>query len=242
MGASLALVSGCTSRGMTVTSQPPGAEVSINRRVVGKTPIRVGFTHYGTYRIELRKEKFQTLVKEEPINPGYYGYDPAAFVADNLVPARLNDEVYLHYVMAASQDKSERVTLLDRAEGARAGNIIHPKTGEELHVALGRPAPRDAAPAADPDAETPAVAEARTPAVETGAEAARPEAQKPEGLRLAKEYGITPESSEKRGTFVKPEDEKKPGASRVVRIPKDEELIYDESAPSEAEKKAAPRK
>jgi len=43
----------------TVTSVPPGAEVSINHRVIGVTPIRVGFTHYGTYRIELRKEKYR---------------------------------------------------------------------------------------------------------------------------------------------------------------------------------------
>src|SRR6185295_663981 len=89
----LLLTSGCTSRGMTITSEPPGAEVSINRRVVGVTPIRVGFTHYGTYRIELRHEKYQVLVREENVKPPIYGYDPAAAVVDNLVPARLNDEV-----------------------------------------------------------------------------------------------------------------------------------------------------
>src|SRR6185295_19080 len=95
----LLLTSGCTSRGMTVTSEPPGAEVSINRRVVGTTPIRVAFTHYGTYRIELRKRGYQTLVREEPVNPPVYGYDPVAAVADNLVPSRLNDDVYLHYAL-----------------------------------------------------------------------------------------------------------------------------------------------
>ena len=82
----LALVlfcTGCTSRGLTVTSEPPGAEVSINRRVVGKTPIRVSFNHYGTYRIELRKEGFKVLVREEPVRPPIYGYDPVALVADN---------------------------------------------------------------------------------------------------------------------------------------------------------------
>ena len=99
LGATLLMTSGCTSRGMTITSEPPGAEVSINRRVVGETPIRVAFTHYGTYRFELRKDGLQTLVKEETVNPPLYGYDPVTVLADNALPARLNDDIYFHYVM-----------------------------------------------------------------------------------------------------------------------------------------------
>jgi len=72
----VASVPGCTSRSITITTNPPGAEVTINYRSVGVTPVRVGFTHYGTYRIEIRKEKFQTLVKEECINAPAYGYEP----------------------------------------------------------------------------------------------------------------------------------------------------------------------
>jgi hypothetical protein len=101
---------GCTGRGMTISSLPEGAEVSVNRRAVGKTPVRVGFTHYGTYRVELRKAAepgegdeepvyYQALVRNEPLNPSWYGWDPLTAVADNFIPARVQDEVYLHYVM-----------------------------------------------------------------------------------------------------------------------------------------------
>jgi hypothetical protein len=83
------LLAGCTSRAMTVTSIPEGAEVSINRRVVGKTPVRVNFTHYGEYRIEIRKERYQTLVRQENLRAPWYGYDPLSFFADNVIPARV---------------------------------------------------------------------------------------------------------------------------------------------------------
>ncbi|HYG76909.1 MAG TPA: PEGA domain-containing protein [Planctomycetota bacterium] len=241
-------VSGCTSRGLTITSVPPGAEVSINRRVVGVTPIRVGFTHYGTYRIELRKEKHQVLVREEPIKPPVYGYDPMALAADNLVPARLNDEVYLHYVLKPqdeSGDKqalSDRDALIERAELARAGTVTHPKTGQQYQVALKREAPKSEF---KPDDES------QSPIAGADNFRVRPtelelvvkdiKAPQPEGLRLAGELNIQPLSPDKKAIFKDPNEERTTAdRPAVIRTPKDEELIFDE--PVIAEPKAEDRK
>jgi hypothetical protein len=235
---------GCTSRGITITSVPEGAEVSINRRVVGKTPIRVAFTHYGTYRLELRKDKYQLLVREETINPPVYGYDPAAAVADNLIPARLNDEVFVHFVMKAIEEKddktalSDRDALLARAESARGGKVTNPRTGQEIEVAITRPAPTKTLD--DPDAAEQDVANATL-----GASAL----DKPQGLqsvikeitteapappRLAKEYDV-PVPEEKRAAFLPPDsaktDDATTTAQRALRTPKDEDLIYSEPPP-----------
>jgi hypothetical protein len=254
--------SGCTSRGMTITSEPPGAEVSINRRVVGTTPIRVAYTHYGTYRIEMRKFGYDVLVREEAVNPPIYGYDPPAVVADNIVPARLDDEIYLHYVLkphgakaaeeraeATSSNPSEekpteeslvekaaanKAALLDRATKARGGTITHPKTGEEIHVAIGaelNKAPKTAAQADEvvTIAETyTTVGPALTPNLELPAALAPVrliDAPQPAGPTLAKQYGIETEGA---NAFVKPEEAKKTAAPTVVRTPKEEELIYDQ--------------
>jgi hypothetical protein len=226
----LITLAGCTSRGMTVTSNPPGAELSINRRVVGKTPMRVGFTHYGAYRIEMRRKGFETLVKEESIKPGYYGYDPAAFVADNLVPARLNDEVYLHYVMTPlEQARDERTALMDRAMAAREGSVTHQKSGEKIVVDLGRePKKLDSAGSEDL-ADAPIVAENTAPTTEMQTGGREIGGVKPKGLTIAEDYGITSES-DKLGTFDKPTsaDKKKPETPRDVRTPKEEELIYEQ--------------
>jgi hypothetical protein len=236
---------GCTSRGITITSVPEGAEVSINRRVVGKTPIRVSFTHYGTYRLELRKDKYQLLVREETVNPPVYGYDPVAAVADNLIPARLNDEVFVHFVMKPIEEKddktalSDRDALLARAESARGGKVTNPRTGQEVEVVITRPAPTKRT-LDDPDAAERDVASATLP------ESAL---DKPQGLqsvikeitteapappRLAKEYDV-PVPEEKRADFLPPDsaktDDAATTAERALRTPKDEDLIYAEPPP-----------
>ena len=229
---------GCTSRGLTVTTDPPGAEVSINRRVVGITPIRVGFTHYGTYRIEIRKERFLTLVKEEKISPPIYGYDPIALVADNVLPARLNDEVYLHYVIKPLEDKSDRAELMDRALGAVTGLVVNPRTGTQVQVAYSRPV----LPTAVKGEEDPLLADKNVPAPPPPSDLGPVKeiaAPQPEGPRLGKELGI--ESTDKRATFIKPEDAKKPATPRVIRTPLDEELIYEKppAAPAPKEEPGA---
>ena len=236
----LVLSSGCTSRGMTITSLPPGAEVSINRRVVGVTPIRVGFTHYGTYRIELRREKYQTLVKEEPVRPPVYGYDPAALVADNFIPARLNDEIYLHYVMKAQDERAdkdalgERDALLERAALAREGRVTHPGRGEEIVIALKRELKPEAGPGIEA-VEDPLLVEKGGPGplnpviTEIGG-------PQPEGPTLSKKLDNPAPPPDKRAGFVAPEEAKK-STTRVVRTPKEEELIYEEAAAKKDEKK-----
>jgi hypothetical protein len=248
VAAGILFLAGCTSRGMTVTSVPEGAEVSINRRVIGKTPIRVGFTHYGTYRIELRKEKYQVLVKEESVNPPVYGWDPPAFVADNLIPARLDDEVYLHYVLKPIEEKTEKValddrdSLLARAVAARDGVAVNPRTGQTVQIVLERSAKKGVLAAEDADLL--AEGDARKPILDkpSGLAAAGPdgvvklapvvqkiEAAEPQGARLAEQYGVESRTApDKRGAFVEPETpEKEAAARRVLRTPKEEELIYD---------------
>ncbi|MCY3022519.1 MAG: PEGA domain-containing protein [Planctomycetota bacterium] len=254
-------ISGCTSRGVTITSVPEGAEVSINYRVVGKTPIRIGFTHYGTYRIELRKEKYHVLVVPDvQINPPVYGYDPAALVADNLIPARLDDEVYLHYVMKPLEDKAdkealdERAELIKRALAAREGKvtIVNPRTGEQAQIQVQfaetdggktgkkkkkQPGTEVAAgedQVADSEDDSKKLLDKPTELAPVVKEIA---GKMPEGMRLAKEYNV-PDApgQDKRGTFVPPEEPKKPGPV-VARTPKDEELIYDTPRPAAPDSK-----
>lgn len=235
-------LAGCTSRGMTVTSLPPGAELSINRRVVGQTPMRVGFTHYGTYRFELRKEGYQTLVKEEPISPGFYGYDPAAFVADNLIPSRLNDEIFIHYVLKPLEDRSDRAALLDRAMLARTGKASDTETEQQADVPSSRerraagvsetgPARTSEAPASGASSTA---GPSNSPVI--GSPPGDASAPKPEGPRLAKEYGLEG-STEKNPPVVNPGENKKKPQPKANRVPKEEELLYEEPKQKEPENK-----
>jgi hypothetical protein len=241
---------GCTARTLTITSNPPGAEVTVNRRFIGLTPVRVGFTHYGTYRIELRKERYETLVKEECINPPIYGYDPITLVVDNAIPARLNDDIYVHYVLKPAGDVSERSALLQRAELARSGMITIPSTGQQVTVGYSVPpktpeqqaklaaenAPAKPAPGTD-TGKPPVVA---PPPVDFTAK--KIQTVEPEGPTISKELNIKPSEPVK-----KPDAPKAPSEPRKdqppARTPKSEELIFDNpNAPkADAPKPDAPK-
>ena len=233
LSAVLLFAGGCTNRGLTITSTPPGADVTINYDPVGVTPVRVGFTHYGTYRMELRKNGYQTLVKEEAINPSAYGYDPIALGADNLVPTRLRDELYFHYVLKRYEELPQRAALLERAALARTGHATDPKTGEEFSVEF--PGAHRALP------EAVAVEKKQAPAVlptvpPVAAENPGPVgAEKPPGPSLARDLGLTPASAPDK-TAVKP-DEKNPAVAVPERTPKEEQLIYQQPKIEDPEKK-----
>jgi len=240
--ASLVVSTGCTSRGMTVTSVPPGAEVSINRRVVGVTPIRVNYTHYGTYRLEIRREHYQTEIRNEHISPPIYGYDPFTFFADNIIPARLNDEIYLHYVLKPVDEKVDKDALLNRAAQAREGKVVNPRTGEQVEIAMFSQ-PRPISTAAIPDAAHDDTGPSPTPnlVVPPAVTPAVPGEKPPEGPRLTKEFGPAeppkPEG-DKTATPAQPTPAVDPNApKRMRRTPKGEILIYQDEPIEAPEKK-----
>lgn len=56
------LSAGCVDRRISITSEPPGAQVFLNDSDVGRTPVEVNFTYFGTYDVRLRKEGYEPLV------------------------------------------------------------------------------------------------------------------------------------------------------------------------------------
>ncbi|MEI6234296.1 MAG: PEGA domain-containing protein [Planctomycetota bacterium] len=238
-------IPGCTARSITITTNPPGAEVTINHRVIGNSPCRVGFTHYGVYRIEIRKEKFETLVKEECINPPVYGYEPVTLVTDNLLPARLNDDIYLHYVMKAEGEVTERKGLLDRANAAARGEIKL-ADGRSFSVPYSRPEKtpeqlaKDAKAKADlanpPTVTKEGVPIAPLPPKDNDFKIKSIGTEEPKGPRIAPELNIKPKPVEN-----KPDETKVPEVKKdqsPVRTPKSEELQFEKpSAPKTDVKK-----
>jgi len=236
-----ALLSGCTSRGMTITSVPEGAEVSINRRVIGSTPIRVNYTHYGDYRVELRKDRYQTLVREEPVSPPWYGYDPMTFVADNVIPVRFNDEVYLHYVLNPVQEMN-RDDLLQRANQARDGKVVNPRTGEQLEVAftsqlMTRKAPRTVLQLPGEPVQ-PSVGPEPTPSLELPPPKQEPQEKPPAGPHQETSPNVKPietkvETPKEQPKVELPIEQPK----RMRRTPTGEVLIYEDQPAEDPNKK-----
>lgn len=74
------LLTGCLERTITITSQPTGALVHLNDREVGRTPVVVPFTFYGTYTVRLEHD-------------GVWVPDAQAAVAYGLTPDQLEEAV-----------------------------------------------------------------------------------------------------------------------------------------------------
>lgn len=230
LGAMFPLLEGCTSRSITITTNPPGAEVSVNYRVIGISPCRVGFTHYGVYRIEIRKEGFETLVREENIKAPLYGYEPISAFADNAIPARLNDDVYLHFKLTASGDVTERTALLQRAAAARTGIGTNSK-GETVQLAYEKP-PKVTSPVSGDKkpGDTVTTETVKITPVRPDELKIKPlDVKEPEGPKLSKELNVPPATPEKKPDAPKPPEPPKEPKKETTppRTPKSEELIFE---------------
>jgi len=110
---------------MTIRSNPPGALVYVDDYQIGATPVTTDFTYYGTRKIRLVKDGYETLTIMQPIPAPWYQFPPADFITENFVPGEIRDQRMLDY-----QLKPQMIVptdqLLSRAEGLRHNNLVTP--------------------------------------------------------------------------------------------------------------------
>jgi hypothetical protein len=118
--------SGCVQRRLTVRTNPPGALLYVDDYPVGTTPCSTPFTYYGTRKIRLVKDGYETLTLMQSIPAPWYEYTPIDFFAENFVPGQIRDQRTLDFQLRP-QVIVPAEQLLSRAEGLRRG--IHTTTG-----------------------------------------------------------------------------------------------------------------
>ena len=136
LGAALALFSavanaaGCVERRMTVRSNPPGAAVYVDDYQIGTTPVAVNYTYYGTRKIRLVKDGFETLTVYQPMPAPWYQYFGIDFFSENIWPGKIRDERSYDYQMSpivmVPNDQ-----LLNRAEQLRSNGRAIPAAAVE---------------------------------------------------------------------------------------------------------------
>jgi hypothetical protein len=88
----VALAGGCVQRRMTIRSNPPGALVYVDDYQIGTTPVSHDFVYYGTRKIRLVKDGYETLTVRQPFPVPWYEFFPLDFVSETLVPWEIRDE------------------------------------------------------------------------------------------------------------------------------------------------------
>ena len=128
--------SGCVQRRMMVRSNPPGALVYVDdyQEPIGVTPCAANFTYYGTRKIRLVKDGYETLTVMQSIPAPWYEYTPFDFVAENFVPGEIRDQRVLDYQLQRQVEVPSDL-LMARAEELRRG--IHSTTGTTSQLSGG---------------------------------------------------------------------------------------------------------
>ncbi len=96
----LSVLPGCVERKLIVRSDPPGAVVLLDNRIVGTTPFETSFVHYGGRVVEVRwdpfeqdwDDRFATAREERFLAPPVYQWFPLDFVFEYLNPFTITDE------------------------------------------------------------------------------------------------------------------------------------------------------
>ena len=121
--AALVLASGCAAkRSLMITSDPEGAAVRLDEKIIGTTPITVDFHHYGIRRITLYKDGYLTTTRRVDVDAPWYGLFPMDYVSEVFLPIGWNDRHRVHFTLSPGTPVEMRPDLrsvLDRAETLR---------------------------------------------------------------------------------------------------------------------------
>jgi PEGA domain len=91
---------GCVERRMTIRSNPPGAQVYVDDYEIGTAPASTSYIYYGTRKIRLVKDGYETLTVYQPMPAPWYGWPGIDFFSENLWPHEIRDERSFEYQLS----------------------------------------------------------------------------------------------------------------------------------------------
>lgn len=84
-------LTGCVERRLIVRTDPPEAEIWVDGRPRGLSPVEVPFSSYGTREVVARKPGYVPARALVPIDPPWWQYPPFDLVTDLLWPGTIED-------------------------------------------------------------------------------------------------------------------------------------------------------
>ena len=99
----LSLLPGCVRRRLTVRTKPAGADVYVDSKYLGKSPISSSTLYYGTRQVEVVRDGFRTEKILRKFTPPWYQFPPLDFVTETLWPWELRDERVVDVTMVPQQ-------------------------------------------------------------------------------------------------------------------------------------------
>lgn len=117
------LATGCVKRTLLIESDPPGALVYLNDQEVGRTPVTVPFTWYGTYDVRLEKDGYRTLHTEQELAQPWWEHPGPDLFAEAIPNKRVERSWRFELAQATPADEVDVDTLLEHARQMREMNL-----------------------------------------------------------------------------------------------------------------------
>lgn len=117
---SLGALSGCMTRYVEVTSEPPGALVTINDQEIGITPCRAEFTFYGEYDVLLEKDGYEPLRAKGDTDAPIYEYPPFDLPANAF---RIDTPTKWHFTLSPALELTQPKPEFEKALIERASTL-----------------------------------------------------------------------------------------------------------------------
>jgi len=111
---------GCVLRTINITSQPVGALVYLNDEEVGRTPLTVPFTFYGTYDVILEADGYQPLWTRQEAKSPWWECPGPDLIAEMLPNAKAEQHWHFQMQPCPSPEEVDDTLLLDHARQLRA--------------------------------------------------------------------------------------------------------------------------
>jgi len=109
---------GQVQRTITIESEPPDARCWLNDNEVGRTPVTVSFTWYGTYNVRLESAGYEPLVTTAKVSAPPYEWVPLDLAFETVVPGVKTDAHEFRFALKKAEPIDPEA-LRQRAEGLR---------------------------------------------------------------------------------------------------------------------------
>lgn len=107
---------GCIRRTLSITSTPSDALVWVNHREIGRTPVKVDFTHYGTYDIRIEREGMEPVLTNRKASAPVWDL-PGPDLVVEVMPFQANSRIEWHFDLEPRDESMQ--ALVNRARGFR---------------------------------------------------------------------------------------------------------------------------
>ena len=98
----LSLCIGCIRSRVIMTSDPPGADVTLKRDYRGKTPITIPISWYWFYKVKVEKEGYETIETYERFRAPVWFWMPFDIVMEAM-PFPIYDTKRRHYELVPKE-------------------------------------------------------------------------------------------------------------------------------------------